>query len=247
MSDGLTLHVTGKDTAALLRRLNGGKPKPGDVEQLRAMIRRDDAGAVRDTVAIQRLALESLVDYIAPSVAAKEIMDCNLKRERAALGYEQAGALERLLIESVILAHLRYTDLERRYTAVLSQSITLAGGDLGASVERGPVARIPAAARSFGPRSQNGHPTGANEHRRGRRATNQRGEHRGDKHNMSDEQQRAERDRLIDLANRFELVAIGAPKRRLMTSWPGGRPKRPRLRPCVTWPGALAWARSALT
>jgi hypothetical protein len=86
-------------------------------------------------------ACSALIDSMTSNRAVAVELEHECEQNRNQLGYENASALERALIDAVVLAWLRYADLERRYSNVMKGSISLQQADfwerrLGATQRR---------------------------------------------------------------------------------------------------------------
>lgn len=118
---GVTREEKLEEIGAFLDRLNKGKTQAGDIDRFRRILEKSP-GLWRKMVDLVGVTSDGLIETIAgksPLVAE------SLKRGRlelqAELGYDTAGGLEKLLIESVLLAWMRYTDMERQYTEVVGK------------------------------------------------------------------------------------------------------------------------------
>jgi hypothetical protein len=123
VSDATVLAMSAKDQnelRGLIDRLQGVKnPQPQDVAALRALLVRAP-GICRWFAGIAEATADGLIaSMTAGSVIAVEA----LKRERIermqSMGYDTASGLETVLIETVVLCYMRYTDSERRFTQVM--------------------------------------------------------------------------------------------------------------------------------
>ena len=114
-----------KKFAALVRRTQKDKPRQKDVEALRCHLEAHPE-LWRIVGDVAQHAFVNLVDVASGD---QESLRASLKAGQSAmreeLGFPQASALERLLIDRVILCWLRLHHVEFRYTAVVENSIPL--------------------------------------------------------------------------------------------------------------------------
>ena len=102
----------------LVHKTNKTKPKSEDVEALRECLHKSPV-LWRLFGDIAKLAAEELIDAASgDQVVVRESLKTGQEELRRDLGYQQASALERLLIDQVVLCWLRLHYGEHNYTAV---------------------------------------------------------------------------------------------------------------------------------
>jgi hypothetical protein len=114
-----------KELWAVVDRLqHTKKPLPQDVAALRALLAQTP-GIYRYFVDVAEFATEGLIKAMAgDSVIVAESLKRGQVELAQSLGYDTATGLECLLIGTVALCYLRYTDSERRYSQLIQ------GGDV---------------------------------------------------------------------------------------------------------------------
>ena len=115
-----------KKFAALVRKTQKHKPRQKDVEALgRHLESHPELWRIAGDVA--QHALVKLVDVVSgDQEALRASLQAGQSAMRKELGFPQASALERLLIDRVILCWLRLHHVDFRYTVALGNSIPLA-------------------------------------------------------------------------------------------------------------------------
>lgn len=111
-----------------LQKVDRENPRPEDVKQLRAMLRRSDtywrlAGDLMQQA--RRNALEN-VNWGKSKTLVRESVDAGMEQIRRDLGHASASALERLLIEQVVTAWVRLGICELEYSQIHNGSLSLA-------------------------------------------------------------------------------------------------------------------------
>jgi len=107
---------------AAVKAVDVDNPAPQDIAHLRAVMRAEPELG-RYLFDIARLNSDKVIAAIAPdSSLAREAMGAIADTMRADLGYTDAPAIERGLIEHVVLCWLRLQDVEGRYTYALAKS-----------------------------------------------------------------------------------------------------------------------------
>jgi hypothetical protein len=99
----------------LIKRTNKENPKPADLKLLRQRL--DDDGDLVKVNEVGERAIASVIDSYTNSALVRELQTRQVKDKRRELGYENASVMERMLINQVILCHLRMTTLEGIHAA----------------------------------------------------------------------------------------------------------------------------------
>ncbi len=103
-----------RDIGELMDACNKSKPKESDIAELRAMLEENPGIAMRVEMARQNLMQMASTRTGARTVETLTMNE--VKTKRAALGYEAAPMLERMLIDTLLMAWLRYQRFENLYT-----------------------------------------------------------------------------------------------------------------------------------
>ena len=114
----------------VLKACNTKKPNPEKVDALRVWLRKDPA-LWREICDMGEHAAHSIAEYASGKNA---LIAESIKRGREVmleeLGAGDAPGLERILCEAVVLAWMRYADVERRYTQMVgSGELSIAQAD----------------------------------------------------------------------------------------------------------------------
>jgi len=113
-SKALTVQEERERFKALLNKTNKARPNKDDLLTLRAMLR-DYPGLWRMAGDLTEHAIDLVLENIKGTPAVKESLEAGRLALRDELGYQQGTALERLLIEHVVLCWLRMSCAECRY------------------------------------------------------------------------------------------------------------------------------------
>lgn len=103
-----------RDIWDLITACNKPNAKKVDIAELRQRIAEEanEIGPAGD-LALQNLKLITTESGFTP--AAQILTDADIKNKRADLGYKQAPRLEKMLIDALLLAWLRYQKIENNY------------------------------------------------------------------------------------------------------------------------------------
>lgn len=110
-----------KELPALIRAVNKRDPAPGAVYDLHAyFVNHPDICDVLGNLA--DMTQRNIITRSFPQTSTRTIIDARLTQMRTELGYESANALERSLIQHVVLCWLRLHDCELRYHMMMAAS-----------------------------------------------------------------------------------------------------------------------------
>lgn len=111
----------------IMRRADRADATVEDVAALRALMRErgDRLTGEHDPL---RQALERELHDMPATPLGRELVNADMEKRRAALGYAQAPALERPLINHLLLCELRLGNVEQSYTYVTRQNMTIDQG-----------------------------------------------------------------------------------------------------------------------
>jgi len=112
---------------ALMRRVSAENPSGEDVAALAALMR-SEPERWRNTGNMIELAAQLFIDSFQTSEMEKEILRYKCERMKADLGEETDGAMERAMIDHVVLCWLRLGVMQQQYSRVTSDGITLTMG-----------------------------------------------------------------------------------------------------------------------
>ena len=131
-----------KELHRVLRSTNTDDPDPQDLNALRKALK-ERPGLWRHVADLAEITEEDIIDALAGENAlVRESLRQGLKEIKAELGYEEAPALERLLIEQVTLCWAHFHRIQRHYTSYTTGSYAI---DDAEHLER----RVNAAQRRF--------------------------------------------------------------------------------------------------
>jgi len=99
----------------LFRQLTQNKGTPADVERFHELASKN-RNLCRLAGDLSGQAADKLIKAITPNQLNREFIQAGLKANRKELGYDKAGAIERLLIDQVVLCRLRLDHAECLYT-----------------------------------------------------------------------------------------------------------------------------------
>ena len=115
--------ITPSDVATLLMRVDKEKPAEEDVKRFEAMLQRSEMWRIAGDIAEKTKKM-----LIANASGQKYLVSRSLEKGyatlKADLGYHEASALERLLIEQILLSWLRHNYVEYQYQHVQGQPMT---------------------------------------------------------------------------------------------------------------------------
>lgn len=112
---------------ALFIATNTAHPDRGQLTQLREMlIDCPELGEI--VINLNRLMEDRLIEKLLPTDASREALSAVLRAMRIDLGYAAAPALERALIELLLLCWLRLQDVQHRYQSHLERQHTFTEG-----------------------------------------------------------------------------------------------------------------------
>ena len=111
----------------IVKRAERKNAKPEDVQALRSLVRRTPALA-DEMISLTKQTYETIIASTTGNQASSTLLYEHCRNRRNDLGYANASPLERMLIDAVVLAWLRYQMVERGATAALSGSHGLVQG-----------------------------------------------------------------------------------------------------------------------
>lgn len=122
MSNKLEVYVEGKDDLLkLLQKTNKENPSKKDVTALKKALK-ENPNLWRSVGDIAHMAQMQIIQNTKAAVAVRESLRHGLIAMRKDLGYEEASAVEQLLIEQVVLAWLHYHTTQMGYESTLQKS-----------------------------------------------------------------------------------------------------------------------------
>lgn len=125
MPQELNIRTDSKKAEAILRRVNRTDPAPEDMKEFRALIREKP----REYAQIGAMLLDARQMYLnSMSGIERECVPLRLAEIEKELSMPGDGAMEKLLISHVVLCFLRLMMIERQYTGVMAESISLTLG-----------------------------------------------------------------------------------------------------------------------
>jgi len=110
----------------LVRLTDKENPKPEDMERLRKRLD-DDAYLVEINESSQR-AFDAVIKTYSTSALMKEICQRQVKEKRNALDYESENVMVRMLIDRVIMCHIRLNAYEMFHAEKIRENLSIASG-----------------------------------------------------------------------------------------------------------------------
>lgn len=117
MSKKLIRQNAEPEISELIARVDKENPKPEDVTALRRLLESDAALIAANDLAEK--AFTRLFESISKSNAMREVLVIQLRNQRKALGYGDANAFVKMLIDQVIICQVRLNELEMSHTVKL--------------------------------------------------------------------------------------------------------------------------------
>lgn len=108
---------------AMIRRCDQENPKPEDMKALRAHLDQSDF-LVRVNESSEH-AFDRVIESYTKSAFGKELFKRQRNAKREALGFESANAMVKMLIDQVILCHIRLTTIESWHAGKMQESHTI--------------------------------------------------------------------------------------------------------------------------
>jgi hypothetical protein len=112
---------------ALFQKTNTDNPAEEEVTALREYLSRHPS-LWKHIGNLAENAARNLINSVQGTPALKEALKVGYEQMRLDLGWEEATALERLLIEQVVLSWMRLYLVEHHHTAVMKEQLTLQQG-----------------------------------------------------------------------------------------------------------------------
>lgn len=112
--------------SALIDRTDKENPKPEDLEKLRAILDKDDT-LVRLNESSE-VAFTRVVGTYTTSKLVKELFQRQIAEKRSSLGYESENVMVQMLINQVILCHIRLTTFETFHAEKTKENSSIAAG-----------------------------------------------------------------------------------------------------------------------
>lgn len=106
-----------EELQALIKRTDKENPKPEDLKAMRKLLDTNSA-MVRLNEASEQ-AFNRVIEMSSKSALMRELMERQIKEKRQGFGYDSASIFEKMLIDQVVLCHLRLNNTEMTYTARL--------------------------------------------------------------------------------------------------------------------------------
>lgn len=124
MSNELTTASAAKELLAILRRINKEKPAEEELNLLRKILKRSP-DMWRRAGDMARTTQQQILDNVQGPALIKESIARGLEVMREDLRFEEASALEKLLIEQIILSWLHFHTIQWGYETNSNQGTTL--------------------------------------------------------------------------------------------------------------------------
>ena len=111
---------------ALIRRTDSENPKPEDLERIRAILDENDALVRLNETSKQ--AFDRVIASYTKSALSKELFKRQIEAKRKALDYESENVIVQMLINQVILCHIRLNTFEAFHAENVKESLSIASG-----------------------------------------------------------------------------------------------------------------------
>lgn len=111
---------------ALIQKTDKENPKPEDLAEMKRLL--DNNSIVLEIKEMSERAINSVLKSISTSALNQELMSRQIGEKRDGFGYGNSSVIEKMLIDQVILCHLRLNYLEVIYTAKFENSHSLDHG-----------------------------------------------------------------------------------------------------------------------
>lgn len=105
--------ITLDEIKALVKKVDRENAKPADVEKLRQLLRNGPAAGVDYQAQVTSSTYQAVIASMQHTALEGIAIERTCEKKKAALGYAEASQMERMLIDAVVLAWLRYTQVER--------------------------------------------------------------------------------------------------------------------------------------
>jgi hypothetical protein len=105
---------------ALIKATDKENPKPEDLAEMRKLLNNDSALVQMNE--LSEMAFKRVIENFSSSALMKELINRQIEEKREAFGYKTATIFERMLIDQVILSHIRLNNIEMTHTAKLEAS-----------------------------------------------------------------------------------------------------------------------------
>lgn len=105
---------------ALIKATDKENPKPEDLKAMRKHLN-ENSMLVRLND-FSELAFKRVIENSTKSALMKELLERQIEEKRESFGYQTATIFERMLIDQVILCHLRLSNLEMIHTSKLNEN-----------------------------------------------------------------------------------------------------------------------------
>lgn len=119
----ISLYDDGTDFMELVRRCYKEKPDSKDLQALGDHLSKSPE-LFKQVFNLSAAVRNSLITAIAPKPVMKTALTSNVKNMRGELGYDQAPIIEQMLIDSIVLAWLRYQWVEHQVTELIGSDST---------------------------------------------------------------------------------------------------------------------------
>ncbi|MBS1796789.1 MAG: hypothetical protein JSS81_23365 [Acidobacteria bacterium] len=106
-----------EELMALIERTDKENPNPDDLKQLRAHLNNNSALVQLNELSEQ--AFKRVIENFTNSALMRELLNRQVEEKREAFGYKTATIFEQMLIDQVILCHIRLNNIELTHTARL--------------------------------------------------------------------------------------------------------------------------------
>lgn len=110
----------------LIKLTDKENPKPEDLKRLRDRL--DDNGYLVEINEASERAFDAVINSYTTSALMKEIYKRQIKAKRKALDYESENVMVQMLINQVILCHIRLSAYEMFHTEKVRESLSIASG-----------------------------------------------------------------------------------------------------------------------
>lgn len=104
-----------EDLQALIKKTDKENPKPEDMKLMRRLL--DKNSSLIKINELSELAVKRVIETISTSALSQELLRRQIEEKREELNYNSASLMERMLIDQIILCHVRLNNIEMLHAA----------------------------------------------------------------------------------------------------------------------------------
>jgi hypothetical protein len=109
--------ATFDEIQALIKKTDKENPNPDNLKEMRRYL--DNNSTLVQMNELSEMAYKKVIENFSNSALMKELLNRQVEEKRESFGYKTATIFERMLIDQVILCHIRLNNIEMTHTARL--------------------------------------------------------------------------------------------------------------------------------